>query len=122
MKEASKRSQLVLVIALVLSAAGGYWWFNRPDPEAIGAQVAKMIQNSMDTTEPMAHLHMTVISVDVVHSDGNKYAGMAHINLNGDQHDVPVDITSDGDQVMMRIQPGGFMFIAPALVQPATAP
>jgi len=121
MNEASKRSQLITVLVLIVAAGSAYWYFDKPDPDRIGATVAQMIQQKVDTTDPLSKLHMHVQSVDVIHSEGNKYAGVAHINLDGHVNDVPVDILTDGDQVMMQIQPGGFAFVAPALIQ-ATAP
>jgi hypothetical protein len=120
MKETSKRSQLVIVLVLVVAAGVAYWYANKPDDERIGRTVTQMIQQKVDTTEPFSKLHMKVQSVDVIHSEGNKYVGVAHINLNGQVNDVPVDILTDGDQVMMQIQPGGFAFIAPALIRVAT--
>lgn len=120
MNEASKRSQLITVLVLIVAAGVAYWYFNKPDPERIGSTVTQMIQQKVDTTEPFSKLHMKVNSVDVMHSEGNKYIGVAHIALNGSVNDVPVDITADGDQVMMQIHPGGFSFVAPALLRADT--
>jgi hypothetical protein len=120
MKETSKRSQLVIVLVLIAAAGVAYWYVNKPDAERIGRTVTQMIQQKVDTTEPFSKLHMKVQSVDVIHSEGNKYVGLAHINLNGQVNDVPVEILTDGDEVMMQIKPGGLAFTAPALIQAAT--
>jgi len=50
--------------------------------------------------------------VDVVRQSGNTYQGLAHVTYKGTRHDIPVDVTADGGNVLWKTPPGSFLFIA----------
>lgn len=79
--------------------------------EQISETVKTSMQEKFDTDPQFKDWHLTVTSVQVLKQGGNQYQGIAKINYEGTLHDVPVDITVDGNNVMWKSDPGAFMFV-----------
>lgn len=60
--------------------------------------------------------HLTVTDIQVLEQD-NRFQGMAKIMHEGTSHDVAVEITVDGKNVMWKTDPGAFMFVAQKEIQ-----
>jgi hypothetical protein len=56
--------------------------------------------------------NLDVTKVQVFKQSKTKYQGLATVVYDGMTHDVPVDITVDGKNVMWKTDPGSFSFIA----------
>ncbi|MFC5741152.1 hypothetical protein [Dyella tabacisoli] len=117
MKPLSTRSSLAVLAVVIACAMGAYLYFDRPSNNAVGLKAAETMQHRLDTTAPINQLHMIVGRVYVTHAKGNKYQGVAFVNLNGDIHQVPVDITLDGEQLLLQVQPGSLMFATQELLK-----
>ncbi len=77
------------------------------------SQVIKTsMQEKFDSDADFSKHHLTVTSVDVVHQNANTYQGLAHLSYKGTTHDVEVDITADGSNVIWKAPPGSFLFVA----------
>jgi hypothetical protein len=64
-------------------------------------------QQQIDTDFSQYHLH--VETVDVVNKSGNQYEGLAVVrSAKGVDHNVPVEVTADGDRVLWHTDPGAF--------------
>ena len=79
--------------------------------EQIGETVKSSMQEKFDSDHQFKEWHLTVTSVQVLSKGGNQYEGIAKITHEGTSHDVPVQITADGNNVMWQVAPGGFAFI-----------
>jgi hypothetical protein len=78
----------------------------------ISETVKTSMQEKFDSDSQFKQWHLTVKSVDVVHQNGNSYRGLAHVTYNGADHDVGVEITADGRNVLWQAPPGSFLFVA----------
>lgn len=77
--------------------------------EAIARAVKTAMQRTMDDDPDLEDL--TVVEVLLVHKSGNEYKGIATVKAADDtEHDVPVDVTADGSNVLWESPPGAFAF------------
>ena len=98
--------------------------------DQVAAEVKSMMQSKLDTDPDLSPLHLKVIHVDLVNKAGNEYKGIAAVKTErGTSHDVPIDVTADGDKTMWEAGPGAFLFAvqdmptrAPTAPPPAPAP
>jgi hypothetical protein len=82
-----------------------------PDLDGIGSIVKESMQHKFDSDASLREYHMTVEKVDVLRSSGNSYKGLATVHTQkGDNHDVAIDVTVDGDKVLWQAPPGSFAF------------
>ena len=79
--------------------------------EKISQAVKTSMQSKFDTDLQFKSWHLTVADVQVLSKGGNLYTGIAKISFENSPHDVAVDITVDGDQVMWKVPPGSFEFV-----------
>lgn len=62
---------------------------------------------------------LTVVEVLLVHKSGNEYKGIATVKASDDtEHDVPVDVTADDENVLWESPPGAFAFAAESRPSP----
>jgi hypothetical protein len=78
----------------------------------IGQVVKTSMQKKFDSDAEFSKWHLTVTSVDVLHHAANTYQGLAHVTYKGRSHDIPVEVTADGSNVMWKAPPGSFLFVA----------
>lgn len=83
-----------------------------PSTEEIGATVKASMQQTLDNDATFKQWHLSVSNVAVVHQSENRYQGIATVMHEGEPHEVPVEITADGSNVMWQVQPGAFLFVA----------
>ncbi|MEZ0357651.1 hypothetical protein [Mycobacterium sp. SA01] len=80
------------------------------------------MQSKLDTDPDLSPLHLKVIHVDLVNKAGNEYKGIAQVKTSrGTSHDVPIDVTSDGDRTLWEAAPGAFLFAIQDMPTPAQA-
>ena len=73
--------------------------------------VKDSMQRQLDSDSRFSKYHLRVESVDVLHKSGNQYGGMATVRTaKGTEHQVPIDVTADGDRVLWNTGPGAFAF------------
>lgn len=101
------RKSWLLVAALFVAAAVGCGM----SKEEISQAVKTSTQSKFDTDPQFKNWHLTVADVQVLSKGGNRYTGIARISYGDSPHDVAVDITVDGDQVMWKVPPGSFEFV-----------
>jgi hypothetical protein len=103
----SKMKELALgVLAVALLIGCGQ------STEQIGETVKKSMQQKFDSDSQFKEWHLSVTSVQVLKQGENRYQGMATVMHEGESHDVPVEITADGSNVMWQAPSGSFMFVA----------
>ena len=85
--------------------------------EDIGEKVKSSMQETLSTNSNLKNYNLKVKNVQVFKKSGNAYKGLASISYKGTSHDVPIEITVDGRNVMWETAPGAFMFIAQEQLQ-----
>jgi VCBS repeat-containing protein len=80
--------------------------------DQIGETVKTSMQYKFDSDSQFKQWHLSVTSVQVLKQGENRYRGIATVMHDGESHDVPVEITADGSNVMWQTPPGSFMFVA----------
>lgn len=89
--------------------------------EAIAREVKTAMQRTLDNDEDLEGL--TVVEVLLVHKSGNEYKGIATVKASDDtEHDVPVDVTADDENVLWESPPGAFAFVAESRPSPPPPP
>ena len=94
----------VLAVALLIGCG--------QSTEQIGETVKTSMQQKFDSDAQFKEWHLSVTRVQVLKQSENRYQGMATVIYEGDSHDVPVEITADGSNVMWQTPSGSFMFVA----------
>lgn len=97
-----------LVIAIAAFILGGCGL----SKEQIGETVKASMQQTFDTDAQFKDWHLAVNEVQILKQGDNQYQGLAKITYKGESHDVPVEVTADGKNVMWQVRPGGFAFVA----------
>ncbi|MHA3021282.1 DUF2510 domain-containing protein [Mycobacterium sp. BMJ-28] len=88
--------------------------------EAVAGEVKTAMQRKLDGDPDLKDL--TVVEVRLVHKAGNEYKGIATVKgADGTEHDVPVDVTADDENVLWESPPGAFAF-AESRPSPPPAP
>ena len=85
--------------------------------EQIGQTVMISMQDKFETDDQFKDYNLTVKKVHVFKNGENAYKGLVTVEMDDSQHDVSVDIHTDGENVMWEAQPGAFMFIAQKQLQ-----
>lgn len=76
---------------------------------AVAGEVERAMQRNLDNDPDLKGL--TVVEVLLVHKSGNEYKGIATVKAADDtEHDVPVDVTADDENVLWETPPGAFAF------------
>lgn len=88
--------------------------------EVAAAAVKISMQRKLDSDPDLKELGLTVVEVILVNRSGNEFKGIATVKeSDGEEHDVPVNVTSDTDNTLWETPPGAFVF---AHEQPAPSP
>lgn len=74
----------------------------------ISETVKNSMQQKFDSDAPFKEWRLTVTNVQVQKQDDTRYKGTATLLHDGDSHDVPVDITVNGENINWQVKPGGF--------------
>ena len=80
--------------------------------EQIGETVKASMQQKFNSDDQFKEWHLSVTKVQVLKQGDNRFQGIATVLHEGTTHDVPVEITADGLNVIWQVQPGAFMFVA----------
>lgn len=82
--------------------------------EEVAEAVRADMQRTFDTDTDVAQLRLKVLDVKLVNKSGNEYKGIATIRAgSGITHDVSVEVTADGDNVLWELPPGALLFAIP---------
>ena len=103
-----KNRIILLALAVLLAALLGGCGMSK---EQIAETVRTSMQQNIDNNDAFKDLGMTVGGVQVLKQGSNHYQGIADVILDGETHQVPIDITVDGKQVMWKAEPGAFAFV-----------
>ncbi|VVE06955.1 hypothetical protein [Pandoraea terrigena] len=107
----------LITLAILFLASGVYWYFdNHLSKDQIAKTVSAALQQKLETSD-LAEYQMKVLKVEVLHETGNKYAGIATVDLRGKQHQVPLSIIADGKSVAWQAEQGAFLFAAQESIQ-----
>jgi mono/diheme cytochrome c family protein len=83
-----------------------------PNREEIALKVQQSMQARVDTDPALAESRIRILNVLVIHEAGNKYQGLAVVrSKRGAEHQVPVQVVAEGDNVIWTTQPGAFLFL-----------
>lgn len=105
----AKRLSLILLISATLVVVAAC----SPNPEEIGRNVQQSMQQTLSTDENFAKYEIKVLKVVVIKEAGNTYQGMATVRTKrGTEKQVPVQVTADGSNVLWKVEPGTFLFVA----------
>ena len=86
----------------------------------ITSEVKSSMQQTFDTDARFTPYHLVVEKVDVAKQNGNQYQGMATVRgSKGIDHEVPIDITADGNKIMWHSEPGAFVWMVLEQLNPA---
>jgi len=87
----------------------------------VGGAVKTDMQQQFDTNARFAPYHLQVEKVDVVKQTGNQYEGIAVIrSAKGIDHNVEVQVTADGENVIWKTPPGSLAFMVLEQLNPPT--
>lgn len=100
-----RRFVAFIFVAILLAGCG-------MSNDEIGGTVKSSMQQTFDSDEQFKGLHLSVARVLVVKQGNGSYQGVATVIHEGSTHNVPVEITADGSNVLWQVRPGGFAFIA----------
>ncbi len=110
MKTTIKKFAVFVLTATLLVGCG-------MSTEQIGETVKTSMQQKFDSDTQFKEWRLSVTRVQVLKQGGNRFQGIATVVHEGATHDVPVEITADGSNVMWQVQPGAFMFVAQKQLQ-----
>ena len=101
--------KIVQIIAslMIVAAIAGCW----TSTEDIGDTVKSSMQETLSTDSNFKEHNLKVQDIQVLKKGGNSYKGIASILYKGTSHDVPIEITVDGRNVMWEAAPGSFLFV-----------
>ena len=80
--------------------------------DQIGETVKTSMQQKFDSDAQFKNSRLSVTRVQVLKQGENRYQGIATVMHEGESHDVPIEITADGSNVMWLAPSGSFMFVA----------
>lgn len=102
------------VVMLVAIIAWGVYYFTRgPSEEDVAAFVKTDMQGYFDSDPQMAKYHfpITVRRVDLIHTSGTEYKGIATVRAKGADHNVAITVNYDGEKGMWQADRGAFLFL-----------
>lgn len=122
------------LMAAVLAGCGQTEGTPKPAPtptptlsraETAAGLVKTSMQQKFDTDKDLSQFDLQVVDVALVNKAGNGYKGMATVRTKkGAEHDVSIDVTYDGDNILWEAPPGAFLFALddppPAAAPPPT--
>ena len=114
-----------LIVAGIVIAGVTAWHFVTSADSArrerdVSNEVKSSMQQSFDTDSRFTPYHLVVEKVDVLKQNGNQYQGMATVHgSKGIDHEVPIDITAEGDKILWHSEPGAFVWMVLDRLNPA---
>lgn len=71
-----------------------------------------VLQEKLNTDSNLSKYKMSVINVKLVAESMNKYNGIAKVEFQGTQYDVPLSVTADLSNILVQTPPTAFLFLA----------
>lgn len=91
--------------------------------ELAAANVRVSMQNKLDSDPDLSKLKLKVVDVVLINKAGNEFKGIATVKTpDGEEHDVPVEVTADKDNTLWETPPGAFVFAHEEPPPPPRAP
>ncbi|MEO7208124.1 MAG: hypothetical protein ABI145_15395 [Steroidobacteraceae bacterium] len=84
-------------------------WIVRTD--SVGEDAKRVMQSNFDSEPDLKPYHLSVSKVAVVHADGNNYAGVATVLMDGKEHSVGLKIQDDGRTIIYKADSDAFLFL-----------
>jgi hypothetical protein len=81
--------------------------------QQVSESTKRSMQQTFDIYAELQDAQLKVTDVQVLKRDGNRYQGIAKIVHEGAIHEVPVEMTVDGSNVLWKTERGAFMFVRP---------
>ena len=79
--------------------------------EIAAANVRVSMQRKLDSDPDLSKLRLKVVDVVLINKSGNEYKGIATVKTpEGEDHDVPVEVTADKDNTLWETPPGRSYF------------
>jgi hypothetical protein len=113
---------LLRIVAAVIVVAGAAWfgWTKYNDSQdsqrmdQISAQVKESMQKWVRDDPDIGPYNLRVLRVELIKVGDAKYEGMAAVRTAAStkEHDIRVEVTSDGERAMWESPPGEFLFLA----------
>jgi hypothetical protein len=70
-----------------------------------------VLQSKLDSDANFAKYKMRVVNVQLVSEGISKFEGIAKIEFEGKNYDIPVSVSSDLSSILVQTKPGGFLFL-----------
>jgi hypothetical protein len=120
------RTAVIAVVAtIVVIAVGWFSWQKYSEykdaekKEQLSSWVETSTHRKLDEDPKFSTYGIRVTSVDLIKVSDNKYEGIAQVTTarSSEPHQVPIDVTADGGQMMWQAEPGAFLFLAQEALQ-----
>jgi hypothetical protein len=134
----SKRSKPRLiqlgVLAVIVLLGGWFLWHHwtghqkteQLTQQQLAQQVEQSMQAKFDTDPNFSKYRIQVEKVQLIKEYGNKYDGIATVRTprSSSDHEVAIEVTYDGSNMMWQAQPGALLFLVQEGLQglPTPAP
>jgi hypothetical protein len=108
-----------IIVAIVVIAALGYFGYQKHSEhqeaqkkDQLSAQVKQSMQEKFNGDPQFSKYDIHVQKIMLIKESGNKYNGIATVVAkSGSSHEVMIDVTDDGQNLLWQSQPGAFMFL-----------
>lgn len=83
-----------------------------PNADKVSQTVQKSMQEKFDTDAEFKKFKLKVKSAQFVQESDRKFKGIVKVEAEDGMHDVPVQATADGSNVIWEADPNAFSFLA----------
>ena len=80
--------------------------------ENLQNQIKSSFQEKMNNDESYSKYNIIVNGVTLVKASNNTYDGLVNVSLEDQKYDVPITVTTDGENMMWQTKPLAFGFLA----------
>lgn len=77
----------------------------------IAGKTKDVLQSNLNSDAKFAKYKMRVVDIKLVSESMSKYEGIAKIEFEGKNYDVPVSVSADFYNILVQTKPGGFIFL-----------
>jgi hypothetical protein len=96
--------------AIAIGAAFGIWYWSLPSDDQLPGKLQTSMNEYIQGEKQLRETGIKVTSVTVMHGAGNFYQGDATVADGTVDHEVPVHVAYDGDNLLWNTDPGAFLF------------
>lgn len=103
---------IAFILALLIAICSGC----TSSTDEVSTKVAELMQNKFNT-EQIAKLNIKVKKVITIHEEGNKYKGVATVEMDGKPHDITIKVIYDGQHIMYEADESQLSFISQKIIE-----